>query len=44
MRTAAALIDGLWIRRTLAAEVPDPQGAAALVERAVADALRRCDA
>jgi TetR/AcrR family transcriptional repressor of bet genes len=42
--TAAALIDGLWIRRTLAAEVPDPQSAAALVERAVADALGRRDA
>lgn len=31
--TAAALIDGLWIRRSLADDNPDPEGAAALVER-----------
>ena len=42
--TAAALIDGLWIRRSLAENSPDPEGAARLVERAVRDALRRSDA
>jgi TetR/AcrR family transcriptional regulator, transcriptional repressor of bet genes len=41
---AAALIDGLWIRRSLAEDSPDPEGAARLVERAVRDALRRSDA
>jgi TetR/AcrR family transcriptional repressor of bet genes len=41
---AAALIDGLWIRRSLAEVIPDPESAAQLVERAVADALRRLDA
>jgi TetR/AcrR family transcriptional repressor of bet genes len=39
--TAAALIDGLWIRRSLASGEPDPQGAAALVERTVLEALGR---
>lgn len=42
--TAAALIDGLWIRRSLAEEDPDPAGAAALVERAVFAALGRSHA
>lgn len=41
---AAALIDGLWIRRSLAEAEPDAAGAAALVERAVKDALRSADA
>jgi TetR/AcrR family transcriptional repressor of bet genes len=39
--TAAALIDGLWIRRSLAEGDPDPDGAASLVEAAVAEALGR---
>ncbi len=42
--TAAALIDGLWIRRSLAEDSPDPEGAARFVERAVRDSLRRSDA
>ncbi|HEX9904804.1 MAG TPA: transcriptional regulator BetI [Propylenella sp.] len=42
--TAAALIDGLWIRRSLAEVEPDPEGAIALVERAVHTALRCRDA
>jgi TetR/AcrR family transcriptional repressor of bet genes len=42
--TAAALIDGVWIRRSLAGADPDPEGAARLVEEAVAQALRRSDA
>jgi len=42
--TTAALIDGLWIRRSLAEDSPDPEGAARFVERAVRDALRRSDA
>jgi TetR/AcrR family transcriptional repressor of bet genes len=42
--TAAALIDGLWIRRSLSDADPDPQGAAALVERAVLKELGRFDA
>ena len=42
--TAAALIDGLWIRRSLSASNPDSDGAADLVERAVRDGLRRYDA
>jgi TetR/AcrR family transcriptional repressor of bet genes len=37
--TAAALIDGLWIRRSLAEGDPDSDGAAALVETAVLEAL-----
>ncbi|WP_026379899.1 choline-binding transcriptional repressor BetI [Afifella pfennigii] len=37
--TIAALIDGLWIRRSLAPGEPDPAGAVALVERAVEAAL-----
>jgi TetR/AcrR family transcriptional repressor of bet genes len=37
--TAAALIDGLWIRRSLAEGDPDPEGAASLVEAAVLEAL-----
>ena len=37
--TAAALIDGLWIRRSLAESDPDPEGAASLVETAVLEAL-----
>jgi TetR/AcrR family transcriptional repressor of bet genes len=42
--TAAALIDGLWIRRSLAEDSPDPEEAARFVERAVRDSLRRSDA
>lgn len=42
--TAAALIDGMWIRRSLADGDPDPAGAVALVESAVFEALRRPDA
>jgi len=42
--TAAALIDGLWIRRSLAEDNPDPDGAARFVERIVFEALRRSDA
>ncbi len=42
--TAAALIDGLWIRRSLADADPDPDGAARLVEDAIFEALRRADA
>ncbi len=38
--TAAALIDGLWIRHSLAGRSPDPRGAAHLVEMAIGDALR----
>jgi TetR/AcrR family transcriptional repressor of bet genes len=41
---AAALIDGLWIRRSLAPGSPDPDSAASLVEQMVLDALRRHDA
>ena len=41
---AAALIDGLWIRRSLAEGDPDCDGAAALVERAVFAALGRSHA
>jgi TetR/AcrR family transcriptional repressor of bet genes len=41
---AASLIDGLWIRRSLADRDPDPESAAELVERAIADALRQPDA
>ena len=42
--TTAALIDGLWIRRSLAEDHPDPEATARFVERAVLDALRRSDA
>jgi TetR/AcrR family transcriptional regulator, transcriptional repressor of bet genes len=42
--SAASLIDGVWIRRSLADGKPDPDGAASLVERAIHDALRRPDA
>jgi TetR/AcrR family transcriptional regulator, transcriptional repressor of bet genes len=42
--TAAALIDGLWIRRSLAGSKPDPEGAASFVEHAIFEALRRRDA
>ncbi len=42
--TAAALIDGLWIRRSLAGADPNPEGAARLVEDALSEALRRADA
>jgi TetR/AcrR family transcriptional repressor of bet genes len=42
--TAASLIDGVWIRRSLADRAPDPEGAARLVEEAVFEALRRTDA
>jgi TetR/AcrR family transcriptional regulator, transcriptional repressor of bet genes len=38
---AAALIDGLWIRRSLADTDPDPEGAARLVEEAVFEAVKR---
>ncbi len=42
--TAAALIDGLWIRRSLSNGDPDPEGAVKLVERAVFQGLRLSDA
>jgi TetR/AcrR family transcriptional repressor of bet genes len=42
--TAAALIDGLWIRRSLAAADPDPDSAARLVETAIFGALGRLHA
>jgi TetR/AcrR family transcriptional repressor of bet genes len=42
--TASSLIDGVWIRRSLADGDPDPTGAAKLVEEAVAEALRRDNA
>jgi len=42
--TAAALIDGVWIRRSLAEKSPDPEEAARFVEEAVRTALRRSDA
>jgi TetR/AcrR family transcriptional regulator, transcriptional repressor of bet genes len=42
--TAAALIDGLWIRRSLSDASPDPEGATRLVEDAVAEGLRRAHA
>ena len=38
--TAAALIDGLWIRRSLAGDNPDPEDAVRLVELAIFEALR----
>jgi TetR/AcrR family transcriptional repressor of bet genes len=41
---AASLIDGVWIRRSLAGGDPDPVGASRLVEEAVTEALRRTDA
>jgi TetR/AcrR family transcriptional repressor of bet genes len=41
---AASLIDGVWIRRSLAADEPDPEGAAELVERAVLAAVKDADA
>lgn len=41
---AAALIDGLWIRRSLAGEQPDPQSAVAVVETAIFSAISRCHA
>jgi len=41
---AAALIDGLWIRRSLSRHDPDPDSAAELVEHAIFDALGRRDA
>lgn len=42
--TAAALIDGLWIRRSLADSTPDPRSTALFVERVVFAALGRSDA
>ena len=42
--TAASLIDGVWIRRSLAEGRPDPEGAARLVEDAVMEALWRANA
>jgi TetR/AcrR family transcriptional repressor of bet genes len=42
--TVASLIDGVWIRRSLAEGLPDPDGAAKLVEDAVIEALARADA
>jgi TetR/AcrR family transcriptional repressor of bet genes len=41
---AASLIDGLWIRRSLAEGEPDPAGAAELVESAVLEAVGRSNA
>ena len=43
-KTAAALIDGLWIRRSLSRQNPDPESAVKLVERAVFRALGQSDA
>ena len=42
--TAASLIDGVWIRRSLAEGKSDPEGAARLVEDAVMEALWRANA
>jgi hypothetical protein len=42
--TAASLIDGVWIRRSLSDAPPDPQGAAHIVEQGVLEALRLSDA
>jgi TetR/AcrR family transcriptional repressor of bet genes len=42
--TAASLIDGLWIRRSLADGDPDPEGAARMVEDAVFETLQHHDA
>jgi TetR/AcrR family transcriptional repressor of bet genes len=42
--TAASLIDGVWIRRSLSDAPPDPEGAARIVEDAVFEALRLSDA
>jgi hypothetical protein len=36
-----ALIDGLWIRRSLSRQNPDPDSAAELVQRAIFKALDR---
>jgi TetR/AcrR family transcriptional repressor of bet genes len=41
---AASLIDGLWIRRSLAEGEPDPAGAAELVESSVLEAVSRSNA
>ena len=41
---AASLIDGVWIRRSLASEAPDPMSAAQLVETAIFSAVSRHDA
>ncbi len=41
---AAALIDGVWIRRSLSRHNADPESAIRLVERAIFDALVRPDA
>ena len=41
---AAALIDGLWIRRSLSRQNADPDSAVKLVERAIFRALDRSDA
>lgn len=41
---AASLIDGVWIRRSLAGEAPDPMSAAQLVETAIFSAVSRHDA
>lgn len=38
---AAATIDGLWIRRSLAGEKPDPESAVNLVEMAIFSAISR---
>ena len=42
--TAASLIDGVWIRRSLSDDASNSESAARLVEDAVANALRRTDA
>ncbi len=41
---AASMIDGLWIRRSLAGEQPDPDSAVKLVETAIFGAIGRCHA
>ncbi len=38
---AAATIDGLWIRRSLAGQKPDPENAVRLVETAIFSAINR---
>ena len=38
---AAALIDGVWIRRSLAGDLPDPNSAVTLVEGAIFNAVGR---
>lgn len=41
---AASLIDGVWIRRSLAGQSPDPDSAVVLVETTIFNAISRCHA